>query len=238
METYQEFLDRIGAFEKKEVSFGDGYFRANPSLAQKVGPDNRFRPFFGDTVVFDLEEATKGEIAAIAETLHREAGECFCEKLATDTFHMTLHDLSNAPLLETVAPEIADHQQKVRSKAEKIGAQTIKMKTKAIFNMVNTSLVLGLYPANEEEYQKLMAMYMLFDDVKKLPYPFTPHITLAYYNPKGFAAASAKKLERTVRKLNESDLEICLTTRRLFYQVFSSMNEFTNVLSLSASKED
>ncbi len=155
METYQEFLDRIGAFEKKEVSFGDGYFRANPSLTQKVGPDNRFRPFYGDTVVFDLEEAAKGKIAAIAEMLHRKAGECFCEKLAADTFHMTLHDLSNAPFLENIAAELLENQRKVGKKAEEISPQTIKMRSKAIFNMVNTSVVLGLYPVNEEEYQNL-----------------------------------------------------------------------------------
>ncbi len=233
METYQGFLERIGAFEKKEVSFGDGYFRSNPSLPQKVDASNRFQPFFGDTIVFDLDEATKGKLAGIAERLHTAAGECFCEKLAADTFHMTLHDLSNAPLLENVAAELLENQRKVAIKAEKLSSQIIKMRSKAIFNMVNTSVVLGLYPVNEEEYQKLMALYELFDDVKKLSYPFTPHITLAYYNRDGFDAASAGKLENIVRELNESDLEIDLTTQQLFYQRFSSMNEYTNILSLS-----
>ncbi len=78
-----------------------------------------------------------------------------------------------------------------------------------------------------------MALYALFDDVKKLSYPFTPHITLAYYNRDGFDATSAKKLEGAVRELNETDLEIDLTTQKLFYQRFSSMNEYTNILSLS-----
>ena len=54
METYQQFLDRINSFEKKELNLGDGDFIGNPSIAKKVDADNSFRKFYGDTVVFDL----------------------------------------------------------------------------------------------------------------------------------------------------------------------------------------
>lgn len=36
METYQEFLDRIYSFEKKEWTYGGSYFKGNPSISKKV----------------------------------------------------------------------------------------------------------------------------------------------------------------------------------------------------------
>ena len=58
METYKEFLDRINSFEKSEIDLGDDYFKGSGSIPLKVNEDNSFRPFFGDTVVFNLDDAT------------------------------------------------------------------------------------------------------------------------------------------------------------------------------------
>lgn len=116
--------------------------------------------------------------------------------------------------------------------------EKIKMKAKFIFNMVNTSLVLGLYPINEAEFNKLMKLYTLIDDVKKLGYPLTPHITLGYYNVNGFSVDSARKLETIVKEINtnESEIEIELSTKELFYQKFVSMNEYINIFSLAKKR--
>ena len=103
--------------------------------------------------------------------------------------------------------------------------------------MVNTSLVLGLYPADEEEYEKLMKLYSLFDEVKELGYPLTPHITLAYYNVNGFSVESARKLEKVIADLNECELEAVLDVKELYYQKFRSMNDYINIFSMSDGRE-
>ena len=235
METYQEFLNRINSFEKNCWSFAPGDFEGNPSLVKKVGPDNTFRPFFGDTVVFDLDDTTKERMAKWLDELYANAPECFSERLAMDTFHLTLHDLCNSGNLSEIAEEVETNREKVRSLCKKIPKyNVIKMKSKCIFNMVNTSLVLGLYPADEEEHRKLVTLYKVFDEVKELPYPLTPHITLAYYSVHGFSDASARKLEELVCQLNcgelESEMEIVLEVKKLYYQHFDSMNHYTKVL--------
>lgn len=234
METYKEFLDRINSFEKKEMYLGDDYFKGNPSISKKVDKNNSYQPFYGDTVVFNLDDTTKGKIAGLVDRIRAVAPECFCEALVSDTFHMTLHDLSNSPVLENVAVEVFENELKAIEKVEKIAVQKIKMKSKYIFNMVNTSLVLGLYPADEEEYNRLMELYYLFDDVKRLNYPLTPHITLGYYNINGFDTKSARKLENIVQELNtnEMEIEIELDTKQLFYQKFVSMNDYINVVNM------
>ena len=231
MENYGEFLDRINSFEKREVFYGNDYFHSNPSVAQKVNWENQFQPFYGDTMVFDLDTATKKKIADVVERLYAEVPECFCEKLVSNTFHMTLHDLSNSPVLQDVAADVFENELKVIEIAKRIEPQTIRMKSKYIFNMVGTSLVMGLYPATEEDYVKLMTLYEMFNKVKYLSYPLTPHITLAYYNVHGFSAESARRLEALVYELNGEELEIMIDTGHLYYQKFVSMNDYQNIIS-------
>lgn len=232
METYQEFLDRINSFEKKEARFGNDYFNGNKSIKLKVNADNSFKAFYGDTVVFNLDDRTKERLSGYTDALYEAVPESFCEKLVSDTFHMTLHDLSNSPDLQEIAAEVFKNELLVAENSRKIKRQTIKMSSKYIFNMVNTSLVLGLYPIDEKEYNKLIELYYLFDNVKHLDYPFTPHITLAYYNVNGFNNSSAAKLEEAVYKCNENELEIELDTAHLYYQKFVSMNEYINIINL------
>lgn len=232
METYREFLDRINSFEKKDVSFGNIDFCVNPSLVKKVDGDNTFRAFYGDTIVFDLDNATKDKLTEYVERIYESASECFCEKLIPRTYHMTLHDLSNAPILDEVATELFTNELKVLELKKKADVCKVKMKNKCIFNMVNTSLVMGLYPVDEQEYEKLMKLYFLFDEVKTLSYPLTPHVTLAYYNVNGFSTESATSLEAVVRELNNCELEIELDVRNLYYQKFRSMNDYINIFSL------
>ncbi len=235
METYQDFLGRINSFEKKEINYGNKFFKGNPSISQKVGKDNVFRNFYGDTIVFALDDIVKAKLTEYVELLYHTAPECFCERLVPHTFHVTLHDLSNAPVLRDVAEELFENELKVIEKMSEIQKQEnvkIKMKSKYIFNMVDTSLVLGLYPANEDEYRRLMDLYLIFDSVKKLSYPFTPHITLAYYNVDGFDLQAARRLEAVVNMLNKNEIEIELDMNHLCYQKFKSMNEYIDIINL------
>ena len=236
METYQEFLNRINSFEKKEVFYGYDYFTGNPSIAEKVDSENQFKEFYGDTIVFQLDDEFKKKLEEYVEELYKEVPECFCEKLVSNTYHMTLHDLSNSPVFDTAIVEGLQNEWKVLKEARNINVQSIKMKSKYIFNMVGTSLVLGLYPADEKEYEKLMELYCLFDKIKTLNYPLTPHITLAYYNVHGFSAESARKLEQIVLKMNDLELETELKIENLYYQRFLSMNHYVDILNLGEIK--
>ena len=77
-----------------------------------------------------------------------------------------------------------------------------------------------------------MYLYYLFDDVKHLDYPLTPHITLGYYNVYGFNMDSARKLESIVQRINDDSFEIELDVNDLYYQKFTSMKEYHNIINL------
>ncbi len=224
METYQEFLDRINSFEKKEITFDNKYFKGNPSIKHKVDANNTFKNFYGDTIVFALSDIVKKKLTEYVDLLYQSAPECFCERLASNTFHVTLHDLSNSPVLQNVAGELFENELRVIEKKREIqqaAKTTLKLKSNYIFNMVDTSLVLGLYSADKDEYCQLMRLYSIFDDVKKLDYPFTPHITLAYYNVNGFRSEAARNLEKIpLRNQNKTIFTPLYQNRLLSVQMY------------------
>lgn len=79
-----------------------------------------------------------------------------------------------------------------------------------------------------------MNLYSIFDNVKKLHYPFTPHITLAYYNINGFDFQAARNMEDTVNQLNNNGIKIDmeLNINNLYYQKFKSMNDYIDIIKL------
>lgn len=228
MENYSDYLNRI-SYQKADLQIGEGSFKPDGRLFEKVNQGNGFKPFYGDTVVFDLDSCIKEKISGIIDRLYETAPECFCERIKADTIHMMLHDLSASDKLENMAVEVFDNEVNLLRvlKGNPQKAQTIKMKTNFIINMVSTSLVLALVPADEVEWNKLQEMYELINKVKVCPYPFlTPHITLAYFNYNGFDEKSADKLKSAVLELNEKNFDITLQKSRLYYQKFISMNDY------------
>ncbi len=233
MESYNDFLARIGSFQHRNLTLGDSYFNANSSVQAKAHNDGSFRAFYGDTVVFDLDESTKNKLSYWIDYLYENAGECFCKRLVPQTLHMTLHDLSCSQTLENIACEIFENELRIHSVRKTVSSEKIRMKSSFIFNMVGASLVVGLYPADEREYEKLMKLYEKIDSVRSLSYPFTPHITLAYFRPTGFDRSFARQLENAVNLLNEQSIELTLDTDKLYYQKFTDMNSYYNILSFS-----
>jgi len=233
-EGFENFLSRIFSFQRAEFSFGTERFVPSNSVIAKVEDNRSFSRFIGDTIVFNLSDEQKSLIFAhYIKPLYEVAPQCFAEMLQEHTLHMTLHDLNatNTNDYETLKKmfdtEISIAHLIDRLKTEN---QTIDMVTTCAFNMVNTSIVLGLKPKTEEDYKKLMRLYCHIEGIHELPYPFTPHITLAYFNRQSFDGKLLQEVERVINSLNGETVEISLSTERLFYQKFVSMNDYFNIL--------
>lgn len=126
------------------------------------------------------------------------------------SYHMTLYDLSSGSRLSSLMPELESNHQKLKHQlaARSLFSPKIKMRSSFIFNMVDTSLVMGLVPDREVDYVNLMSLYRLVDGVMPLHYPFTPHVILAYYNADGFSAEEARKLKKLVAELNKCSVTV------------------------------
>ena len=234
MESYISFLNRTNSFETERFALDNRYFVPRDSLKAKVNMDCKFKEFCGDTVVFTLPVEVISKISGMIDILYREVPECFATRLPDETLHMTLHDLVNSESTGRVRDLMIQNSKLMEQikQSRMIPHREIRLKTNYIINMVNTSLVLAIQPCSKSDYQRLMKTYNIFEEVVKLPYPFTPHITLAYYNVNGFEATSSRKLSKVVTSLNhrKNYFEFCIDTSRLVYQTFTSMKDYKDVI--------
>lgn len=204
---------------------GEGVLETNPNLRKKVDETGAFLPFYGNTVVFLLNNEIKRTLAAIQERLYDQAGDLLAEKLVPDTFHMTLHDLVNGP-------EENESLRREMVRAEKTAKAILArwwdwpdlhMKATATFNMVNTSIVLGLEPADGESWGQLDEMYCALHQAVPLSYGLTPHITLAYFRP---GIYNRIRLAALREALGPVELDVELKMADLQLQNFRDMNRY------------
>ena len=205
-----------------------GTFSTNPNLEKKVDKEGRFLPFYGNTVVFDLDLDTKNRLKRLQEKLYAGAGDLLSRPISPDTFHMTLHDLVNGP---PQTPGLAQRMDETGDQAKVLLMQwrnlpSVRMVGTWMFNMVNTSIVLGLEPADGDSYGQLDAMYQAMENIVHLGYALTPHITLAYFRP---GTAEGGALERLRQVLSPEPLHITLTMENFVYQTFSDMDHYQTI---------
>ena len=113
---------------------------------------------------------------------------------------MTLHDLNSNSNYKVIEDIIAESQNEIKNVFNKLyntnQKEKIKMKKSYVFNLVNTSIVLGLEPVDDDNYNRLMNLYNKFEEVKKLEYPLTPHITLAYFKNENIGYEGIEKIKK------------------------------------------
>ena len=236
MESYTHYLDRISFLRAKLLISDTSFVPNHINLVPKISKNGNFSPFFGDSVIFRLNDELKHFVNMISLRLYHSVPGCFAERLTPDTYHMTLHDLSADRDKYKVASDCFDNEIKLISlmKDADIGFDSIKMKTSYLFNMVNTSIVLAVVPEDEKEWEKLEGLYRLIDEVRMCPYPYLmPHITVAYFNVNGFDDENLKYLKKVIFELNNQDrMRFLLSLHDLSYVKFTSMMEYTDVFRL------
>ena len=202
-----------------------GNLTTNPNLCKKVSRTGAFLPFYGNTIVFDLNDTAKVHLQKVQEELYCAAGWMLSQKLDPSTFHMTLHDLVNAP---EMSDDLKTKMKKTEDQAKPIleqwqGQRPLVLNATWLFNMVNTSIVLGLRPADEDSWRRLDEMYLTLESVVPLGYALTPHITMAYFKPGTYSQYDLNCLRKA---LHPVEMELKLSMDNLEYQTFVHMNAY------------
>ena len=206
-----------------------GDFTTNPNLRKKVDDEGKLLPFMGNTVVFLLDDDAKEKLRQLQESLYQAAPDMLAQPLQMSTFHMTLHDLANGTPGQL---GLDDYMRYTQEKVSQIlpgwkDTAPLRMKTTWLFNMVNTSIVLGLKPADEETWRRLDEMYTTLEDVVHLGYALTPHITVGYFLPGTYTPEQVQRLSVALRNV---DMEITLDMKNLVLQEFFDMNHYETAL--------
>jgi len=203
-------------------------FCTNPNLRKKADEDGKILPYKGNTVVFLLDEDIKDFLAELQEELYQAVPQMFSEKLERETFHMTLHSLADGhPEEEGLAERMEEAEKKARQiLARWKDAPPLRMKATWMFNMVHTSIVLGLMPDGEDgSWQRLDELYCALQEAAPLG-DLCPHITLAYYRPGVYSEEEAEQLRRALHPVEK---EVMLRMENLVIQNFDDMNHYRTV---------
>ena len=172
-----------------------------------------------------MNEESKHHLQSLQEQLYKAAGWMLSQKLDPGTFHMTLHDLVNGPeLTDELKFRMQEAEAKVKPVLESWKSKCpLCLKATWLFNMVNTSIVLGLAPVDEDSWNRLSEMYRAMENIVPLGYAMTPHITIAYLKPGNWSAYDLNFLRQALFPV---ELEVKMYTEDLHYQEFSDMNHY------------
>ena len=230
--SLQSFRDRTEHFTTYSLPNLNEWecWNTHSKLEDKVDFEGRMRPFRGNTVVFELGEDVQMLMRKIQGLLKEECGSMMAEELDISSCHLTLHDLKNEYNSEDVLSEISETRKEALRKIvywKIFEFPGIRLRATRVFNMMNTSVVLGFEPVDDEYCRMLMSLYEEFHDVVPLDYELTPHVTIGYYKPGSYGKEEIDKLAEVFASVNRDlDLEISLSWKQLAYQEFSDMNHY------------
>lgn len=228
MENLEQYRLRTKGFMMDSIPH-TGTFETSLILWQKVDKQGNFCPFAGDTIIFQLDDTIKNLVLQMQEALYQRCSNMLAVPIKPSAFHVTLHDLSNGKPSQTLSQKIEQNSQKVNQILEKIKEETrsIKVRTISIFNMVNTSVVLGLEPEDEDSCTQLMELHECFQMVVPLNYPLTLHITLGYYKPGTYSNEQREQLVEVFSAIRKNCKQVLeLDRKELIYQRFDDMNQY------------
>lgn len=211
-------------------SMEDDKFVTNPALMNKV-QGKILRPYHGNTIVMDLDDTTKEQLAKAQDRLYAAAGDMLAERLEPKYLHMTVHDLIHGPRVEKLVKDlfaIKPIAMQLTEQLKKRFPEDLNMVTTARFNMAHTSIVQGLMPEDEESWEQLDTMYEAFQRMDArvyLPHAMTPHITLAYFKPGIYHdAAMLAALRQELGHWEHAPIR--LKMQDLHYAEFCDMNAY------------
>ena len=230
--SLQAFRDRTEGFTTYSLP-GNGNFETHPGVRAKVSESGKMLPFAGNTIVYELGEELQQLMKELQNILYEQCTGMFAETLISSSCHMTLHDLKNGVPGDEVYRQVDQTRIPALDLLQRIkceNPETVYMRTTRVFNMMNTSVVLGLEPVDDENCRRLMKMYERFREIVPLGYGLTPHMTLAYYKPGVYSEGCLYALAGAFAKCNQKLGQIVeLDIENLHYQEFSDMNHYETI---------
>ena len=219
VETLAEYIERTRFMNWMP---DEAEFIPHPQVGQKVSDDGGYKPFWGDTMLFWLDNTAISALTDIQQKLYNE-GLVLAKPLNSQQLHMTLHDLSHTMGCDR-------HWDEIRAAAEAILSDLknaeVALEPVRLFPMMNTSIVAGYRPATEEDCRVLMEWYRAFDTLFSYGQP-TFHVTLAYFRPDFSGRMEMKHLKQALEAADTMPLpKLLLTKENLVYQRFLNMNEY------------
>ncbi|MCD4784817.1 MAG: hypothetical protein K8T10_13455 [Candidatus Eremiobacteraeota bacterium] len=232
----KEQLSSIDALKSPDVCWHDP-----EGLKEKVDGAGKLTPFWGDTVVVRTGKKETALATAVQKRVIEAVPDVFAKPLDPATFHITIHDLDNAP---DKTDKLEDKMQGNKANCHKIFEElagyfkkhpdqaVVKLKPSLVCPDATVSI--GFLPATEKDYRTIMNLRNQFDKVVNLDNWLRMHISLCYFKPAPFSSEQRQKLHAVLHEVNKDlDLPVELDFRKLVYQRFNNMNSYHDKFSVS-----
>lgn len=227
-ETLPDMLERISAFQHDSVPDEITFGLAPAVLAKVMEQSGKYLPFYGNSVIYYLDDDALALCDQALDFLDQRLGGWLSQRLQPDSMHITLTDLRASADLTQVAAQVFLDDPIFSNLLRSIPrSAAIELRITAVFNLMNTSIAVGVAPATAADYERLMAARRLFE-LPASEMPYTPHITLAYYRPNPKVAINPVELRDALAELTEMlrGKRIMLHRDLLQYVHFSSMASY------------
>ncbi|RED55960.1 hypothetical protein [Cohnella lupini] len=235
--TFEEYSEHLTTLFTTNMNKVPIPWVISNKLSEKITLSGEMKPFYGATTVIKLSEQDKSACIAIRNRLFAKHGNCFA-KLETDTYHLTIHALSNVYNVakddELIRQRIRDIEPMVEAAfrlfAKQYGRDKIRMKALGVGTSGKDIIGLKYVPCEESDYAILIDLFNILEKVYPLGEFFVPHVSFGYFQIRDYRDGEITALYETLNQLNsEMDLTIELDVSELVYQHHYHMNDFRDI---------
>lgn len=238
--TYQEDMNRWQSRFDRDMNEMAVPWVISHKLVEKITSEGTMKPFYGATTVYRMSERDRTACKAARDRLFERHSKQIAG-LAPDTYHLTVHALSNVynvandnalirrSMEETEPRVIAAFREIARLYANR----TIAMRALGISTAGKDIIGIKFVPASRNDYTLLIDLFDRMEAVYPLKELYVPHVSLGYHQIRHHTPEEVADLYETLRDINRDiDLTIELAVADMVYQHHYDMGDFRDVFDV------
>ncbi|MEW4371654.1 2'-5' RNA ligase family protein [Paenibacillus kandeliae] len=231
---YTQFVKEKEREWQEQMNSKPAQWTVSDGLSSKIKEDGTMNDFYGYTTVIPLREADQMRCQQAQQLLldrlpHRLV------QLLPETFHLTIHALSNerntAGGVGKVQEQMSQHESQVkqvfREVAERYAGRHINMRALGVSTNTRDVVSIKYVPEDSDDYALLMELHERIRELSPERGTYMPHVSLCYFRLDGLQPSDIDVLYQTMDEINRSiKLDIVLDVNRFVYQMHRHMNDF------------
>ena len=238
--TYQEYMSQWQARFDRDMNAMPDPWIVSHKLQEKITPEGALKPFYGATTVYRMSERDIAACKVVRDRLFERHGGRIVG-LAPDTYHLTVHALSNGYNVandnESIRRSIAETEPKVAKAFRDIARlqvdRTIAMRALGVSTGGKDIIGIKFVPAAEADFELLIELFDRMETVYSLKEFYVPHVSLGYHQIRQHTPEEVSDLYDTLRQINKDiDLTIELAVADMVYQHHYDMGDFRDVFDV------
>ncbi len=237
---HMHFISQLERQWKEQMSNKPQQWKVSEGLAAKIKEDGTMNDFYGYTTVIPLSESDRLRCEQAQQMLlerlpHRLVA------LLPETFHLTIHALSNErnttggadTVRQRMSRDEAGIEQTFREIAERYAGRNIAMRALGVSTNTRDVVSIKYVPEAAEDYALLIDLYERIRELSPERSTYIPHVSLCYFRLDGLQPPEIDLLYQTMEEINRSiKLDIVLEVDRFVYQMHRHMNDFPAIFAV------